>query len=567
MLTRPFKQITLILPEQDLLDNAESDDAFLAIRGAVYLNGQKLTAQTALQHLQKHSDITDVLGQFSGHFWLIYQDKQHIWLANDHMGLQPCYHTLQNNRLVVAGKLNALKSLDNLSFTLSNQAIYQYFYFHCIPSPQTIYQEVAKLEPGMGLCWQDGTQPSSTLIYNPDFTQKLDNTATSQQQCLDILQDAVAQQMDDSTGAFLSGGLDSSSVAGKLAAINPQAKTFSIGFRAKGYDETEFALITANHFNTDHQVLYLEPDQALEKFVEIAQYFDEPFGNSSAMAAYFCAKFAKEHGIHTLLAGDGGDEIFAGNERYAKQKIFEPYLRVPGFIRAINRGIFVKSPLATLPGFKKIASYIRQAETRLPLRLQTHNFIYQIGAENIFADNFLRTVNQDLPAQQLKARYESCKSNDPTNAMLFLDWKFTLADNDLVKVNTMCEMAGVNVAYPFLTREMVDFSCDISANAKLPGQKLRHFYRSACRGFLADETLDKEKHGFGLPFGVWLHEHEGLKNLALESLQKFRKRNILNGEIIDKVLEAHTSVHASYYGVLIWIIVVLELWLQRHEGD
>ena len=126
---------------------------------------------------------------------------------------------------------------------------------------------------------------------------------------------------------------------------------------------------------------------------------------------------------------------------------------------------------------------------------------------------------------------------------------------------------GVEVRYPLLDKSLIDFSCKVAASTKLPGQKLRDFYKKVCKGFLADETLSKEKHGFGLPFGVWLTDNAELKALALKALNAFRQRNIVKASLIDAAIEAHTNSHASYYGELIWILVVLELWLQAEEQE
>ncbi|WP_241264309.1 asparagine synthetase B family protein [Bowmanella dokdonensis] len=559
--------LQLVLPEYGTLDKAFDGQAFVSIKGQLELDGNPVDAAALLAFLQASGIGPDSFRHVSGTFWVAYADgKGSVWLLNDHMGIQPCYYSRQGQCLYVASSLMHLKGLPEVTLTLSEQAIFNYFYFHCIPAPTTIYKQVEKLEPAKAVHWNSQAEFSSLLCYCPRFTHEVNDDARGYQQCLSTLDGAVEKAITPECGAFLSGGLDSSSVAGMLSR-HTAARTFSVGFEAKGYDETEFALITAKHFNTQHEVLYLKPAQVADAFVKVAQYFDEPFGNSSAMAAYFCASFAKSHGVNKLLAGDGGDEIFAGNARYAKQKVFEPYLALPAWLRAPLRGIFVGSPLSGLPGFKKVASYIRQAEVRLPGRLQTYNFIKQLGAGGIFSADFLAKVDQTLPERQFSKRYHECSSDRPIDAMLFLDWKFTLADNDLVKVSKMCEMAGVEVAYPFLDKEMVDFSCTVPDSAKLPGQKLRHFYRQACRGFLADETLDKEKHGFGLPFGVWMRENEQLRTLSLEMLQRFRERHILSDSLIDQVLEAHKTVHASYYGELIWIIVVLELWLQKHEDE
>ena len=550
---------------------AANEQARVSFLGDVTFQDNTLSAQELLDNYLQTKDLHAFYQELSGRFFIVIQDlaTKSVHLFNDFLGMVPCYYRLDNKELSFSTSLKTLKKEVSGEYTVSKQAIYNYIYFHCIPSPTTIYQEVAKLEPGKLVSFDEHGNKSETTLYSPQFETKPGNEQALHQECLSVIEKAVSDQITDDNkgncGAFLSGGLDSSTVAGMLAKVEEPAKTFSIGFDAEGYDETEYALITSKHFGTQHEVLYLQSEQAAEKFVEVAQYFDEPFGNSSAMAAYFCAMFAKGHGVNTLLAGDGGDELFAGNDRYAKQKVFELWSSVP----AIAKGLIkpVASVTSSMPVAKKAASYISQAEIPLPDRLQSYNFVYQLGREQIFESEFLQGLDTELPEKQLRARYHDCKSENPVDRMLYLDWKFTLADNDLVKVNKMCEFAGVDVHFPLLEKSVVDFSCKVTAEQKLPGQKLRHFYKESCRGFLADDTLTKSKHGFGLPFGVWLKENPELNKTALQALEKFKQRKIVTAELVDKAIAAHNSVHAGYFGELIWIMVVLELWLQGNEDD
>ena len=257
--------------------------------------------------------------------------------------------------------------------------------------------------------------------------------------------------------------------------------------------------------------------------------------------------------------------MFAGNSRYAKQKQFEIFHRAPQLIQSAIRAIFTNKILSKLPLFSKAASYVQQADVPLPGRLETYNFVHQFGLEEMFNPDFLSRVDSHQPEIQQRERYQECSSDDPVDRMLYLDWKFTLADNDLVKVTKMCELAGVAVHFPLLDREVVDFSCRVPAPVKLPGYKLRDFYKKACKGFLADSTLTKSKHGFGLPFGVWMNENKQLLSLTMECLESFRTRKIVSDTLIDNALRAHGSSHAGYYGELIWIMVTLELWLQGND--
>jgi asparagine synthase (glutamine-hydrolysing) len=161
--------------------------------------------------------------------------------------------------------------------------------------------------------------------------------------------------------------------------------------------------------------------------------------------------------------------------------------------------------------------------------------------------------------------YWRTASGSCVNRMMHLDLKLTLADNDLRKVNRMCELAGVAVRYPLLDEEMVAFSGQIPPSSKVKGLKLRYFFKEALRDFLPPETLSKSKHGFGLPFGIWMLNHAGLRELAYDSLDAFQRRGYVKREYLDQLLEQHRTGHATYYGVMIWVVMMLEQWFREHR--
>jgi asparagine synthase (glutamine-hydrolysing) len=298
---------------------------------------------------------------------------------------------------------------------------------------------------------------------------------------------------------------------------------------------------------------------------DIAASFAEPFGNSSAAGAFHCARIAREQGIDTLLAGDGGDEIFGGNDRYATQLVFERYASVPAFARAlIEPAVRAAATVTQRFPVGKAQSYIRQARTPLPDRLQEYNFLHRIAPAEVFDGDLLRDVHADEPLRLLREEYAAPVDADAIGRMLFLDWKFTLHDNDLVKVNTMCDLAGVRVKYPMLDAPLIDFSRRLPSNWKVRDGQLRWFYKWAMRDFLPRQIIDKTKHGFGLPFGAWTRTHAGLQQLAADALDSLSKRRYFRPAFIAQAQRLHREGHASYYGELVWILMVLELWLQRH---
>jgi asparagine synthase (glutamine-hydrolysing) len=370
--------------------------------------------------------------------------------------------------------------------------------------------------------------------------------------------------------AFLSGGTDSSTVSGLLTQVlGKPAETYSIGFGAEGFDETEYARIASRHFGTHHHEYYVTPDDVVKAIPIIAAAYDEPFGNASAVPTYLCAKRAREDGIDVMLAGDGGDEVFGGNARYAKQKIFEIYGRIPELLRhtVIEPLAFGAPGLSALMPFRKLQSYINQAKIPLPDRLESYNFLHLNPLASIFDPDFLGQIDEDACLAVMREPYARTDARSPINRMMHLDLKQTLADNDLRKVNRMCELAGVEVRYPLLDEEVMAFSAQLPENWKVKGLQLRYFFKEALRDFLPPEIIAKSKHGFGLPFGLWMEHHKPLQDMAYDSLQAFRSRGYVQPAYIDNLIDQHRSGHASYYGVMIWVIMMLEQWLATHVSD
>jgi asparagine synthase (glutamine-hydrolysing) len=289
-----------------------------------------------------------------------------------------------------------------------------------------------------------------------------------------------------------------------LSEINGRpARTYSIGFEATGYDEMEYARIAARHFSTEHHEYYVTPDDIVGAIPQIAAIFDQPFGNSSAIPTFYCARKAKTDGVTRLLGGDGGDELFGGNVRYAKQYIFSLYEYLPSALRKqiVEPLVFGIPGGANLPVICKARSYIEQATVPMPARTETYNLLGRYGHKEVFSSEFLANVNPDQPIALINETYYQTHAISLINRMLSLDLKFTLADNDLPKVVKSCELSGVEVAFPFLDDEIVTYSAQLEPKLKLKGTKLRYFFKEALRDFLPNEIITKQKHGFGLPFG------------------------------------------------------------------
>ena len=509
---------------------------------------------------------TDLLAQLGGRFAVcVWDAAQRIGIvAHDRFAQMSLYWTeTDDHELLFAPTATAVNRLAGTAATLSTQAILHYFYFQMIPSPGTIFLDVNKLMAGHALIAKDGrwrTQRYWRPVFREDADAPMSEAA---EEMLGLLSSSVGRLSSGADcGAFLSGGLDSSTVAGLLARHTKHPKTYSIGFDAQGYDEIAYAKIASERFATEFNTYYVTPDDVLRELPRIAAAYDEPFGNSSALPAFFCARLAAEDGRERLLAGDGGDELFAGNERYAKQTIFEYYGQLPSWTRQllVEPLLFKLLPEST-PALAKARSYVRQANVPLPDRLKTYNFLNRLGFEAIMADDLLATVDQELPMRLDRELYQFPDTASRLNRMLFLDWHHTLADNDLRKVNRMCELAGIQVEYPMLDDHLVEFSTRVSSDRKMRRNRLRDFYKRSVRDFLPEQIINKPKHGFGLPFGVWMEKHPGLQQLATDNLERMRRRGYLRPAFIDEIQRLHREQHAGYYGEFIWAAIMLELWL------
>lgn len=526
------------------------------------------SAATVAAEYRRHG--AQVLQSISGPFALIVleNDARTALLATDRMGVYPlAYAVHPNGALAFGSTATSIRAHPAFRSAIDPDAMYAYLYFHMVPSPLSIFTGQRKLLPGQYL-WYRAGRAQLGFYWEPVFQD--DGRAPTyelEEQLRTLLHTVVAHcRPDAATGAFLSGGIDSSTVAGMLTRLCPQsAHTFSIGFDAAGYDEMAWARISAQHFGSRQHEYYVTPADVAQAVPRIAQAYDEPFGNSSAVPVYYCAKLARDHGIDLMLAGDGGDELFGGNTRYAKQKVFELYQRVPPALRRrliepalAHAGRFAVGPV------RKLRSYVEQARVPMPDRLETYNFLNRTPLADVLHPHLLGAVDAQQPNRLLGQTYGRARSGSLVNRMLFLDWKFTLADNDLRKVNRMCELAGINVRYPLLDDALVEFSTRVPANLKVKGTTLRYFFKHALRDFLPRAVLTKSKHGFGLPFGVWMRDYQPLQQLARESLERLGRRDYVRADYIERVIKLHREEHAAYYGEFLWVLMMLELWLEHH---
>lgn len=526
-------------------------------------------AGTLLRAYREHGD--EVFHAVTGPFAAVIADarRRRVLLAVDRVGIRPLSYALTPAGGLAFGS-SALAVAEAAAgpagVRLDPQAVYDYMFLHMVPSPATVYPGVRKVPPA-GLVIHVEGRLQERRYWQPAFPPRTGGDARALGEELHRhLRTAVGRALAGAVtpGAFLSGGLDSSTVVGVLAQLVPApARTFSVGFNTEGYDELDFARLAVARFGARGDEYIVTPDDVAAALPVIAGAYDEPFGNSSAIPTYFCARMAHAAGIDRLLAGDGGDEIFAGNPHYTRQALFEHYWRLPGPLRSglLEKGLLQRVPEDAVWPLGKLRSYVQQASIPLPKRLHSWNFMFREPPGAIFTAGFLARIDPEHPVAVMDATWAEVPDAPVLDKLLYFDWKFVLADNDLRKVGRMCELGGVDVRYPMLDTDLLDFSLRVPASLKIRGQNLRHFYKQAMRGFLPDQIVDKTKHGFGLPFGVWLKSSPGLIRLASETLASLATRDIFRPDFLAGIQARHRDGHPGYYGYVIWDLLMLEQWL------
>jgi asparagine synthase (glutamine-hydrolysing) len=532
---------------------------------------QDSTVAECLAHLYATHGL-DFLDYLNGIFSLALWDEktQRLLLAIDRLGAKGLYWTHEGDRLLFGSRLAPIRAVSKTPLELNPRALPQYLLFSAITHPLTIYRNVQKLAPGTRLVFERGAVRLEEY-WNLDYSEKEGQSVSAwARDVQEEMRAAVHLHLDgcspEKTGAYLSGGTDSSSVVAFINERHSPVKTFSIFFEEAEYSEAHFARTTSNHFHTRHFEKSISPSEAFRALQNITRFYEEPFANSSAFGAYYCAALAKESGVDTLLAGDGGDELFAGNSRYADDKKFAAYHAVPKWIR---RGI-VEPALRILPendGFLSLPRrYVRRAAIPNPSRIFSYNFFASENPETIFEPGFLAETPSNTWMEIADGHFRSAHASHELNRLLYLDVKIILADNDLRKVTGTAELSGVRVRYPLLDYRLAELSGRIPVNLKLNGMKKRFIFKKAMQDILPAEVLNKKKHGFGVPLARWLLEDKQFNELVQDVLgdARTRQRGYFRPAFYDRILDLHRCEQVAFYGEVVWYLLALELWHRQH---
>jgi asparagine synthase (glutamine-hydrolysing) len=525
----------------------------------------------ALYHRYGEEVTTHLRGAFAFCIWS--EQERSLLLATDPFAIRPIYYWQKEERFVFSSRVGAILRHPEVSRQVQPDAVYQYLYHNCIPTPNTIYKEIRKLPPGY-LIKIDRSgfrlKPYWQLPFNEDHSKSVSYFAVNLRR---YLTDAVFSQTHykgdhGKIGTFLSGGTDSSTISGLVGqSLKSPARTFSIGFREDRFNEIEYAHLAARHFRTEHHEYFVTPEDTARLIPRLVAAYDEPFGNASAVPSYYCAQLARDHGVEIMMAGDGGDELFGGNSRYADDKVFEAYRKLPyGIRKHVVEPVLFNRLLPDIGFIAKGRKYVRRSNLSQPKRFFSYNLLYTIDPREIFSDEFVCALSGDPGLEAAEAHYQAVPQTSMLNRLLNIDLKITISDNDLRKVTTMCELAGVRVRYPMLDRALAEFSGQIPAWMKVRRLNKRFIFKEALKDFLPHEIIVKKKHGFGLPISSWILETPALRELARDTLlsRVALQRGYFNRKFLERLFDLHQEDRTTFFGDNIWVFLMLELWHQVH---
>lgn len=562
-----FQELKKQLEEKGIVFQTSSDTEVL-------LNAYAVFGESCIERLD---------GMFAFAIWNM--AKRRLFCARDHFGKKPFYYTIQNGFLAFASELKALTTLarsplfPGFAFSLSPSALTRYLAYEYTPTPQTMYSEVSQLEPAHFLLLEKGEPVIRRFWDLPWPADKLPGPEPELcEQLYALMKNATKLRMisDVPLGVFLSGGIDSSIVAGLMAELSPvPIQSFSIGFTEASYDESRYAKIAANAFGAIEHERILSAEECGEKLPAIAGAMDTPMADASCAPTWLLSQLAREN-VTVALGGDGADELWAGYEHYIGYKIALWYNHLPAFLRKkviapltsllpgsagyINPRLAVKTFLAgaAAPDWLRVQTML----TALPPSMQK-----EVLSLDWLKDNGEKLLDQDILFAPTKRQFEHWQPREVSTSLgrtFHVYARQFLLDDILVKIDRCSMLNSLEVRAPFLDRHVVEFVARLPISCKLRGFKRKYLLKKAFKNLLPHEILVRNKRGFQIPVAAWLRGK--LKPLLMDLLGKKRlqTQGIFNPEGVEKIMNAHFSKKADMRKPL-WTLLVLQLWLEANR--
>jgi asparagine synthase (glutamine-hydrolysing) len=472
----------------------------------------------------EHWGVAPTLARMVGMFAIALWDTKtrDVWLIRDRLGVKPLYYAHSGESLAFGSELKALRTLPERNWTLDRDALAGYMRFGYVPAPASIYAEARKLPAGHFMHWRPGAAPSiepywsardAAVRGHAQWSQPVD-ARESTDRLEALLKDAVAKRMiaDVPLGAFLSGGIDSSLVVALMQVQSSKpVRSFTIGFSEDGYDEARHAKAVAAHLGTDHTELYVEPRHALDLVPRLSHWYDEPFSDSSQIPTYLVSEMTRRH-VTVALSGDGGDEHFAGYNRYVwAQELWRRIARTPAPLRAfgaaalgaVPRGIFDFTADLLPQRYRPARPAEKAAKLAEILRMKSGDAIYRRLVSQWHEPDALVRSGQEPDGPIWDATLAD-DMPDFVARMQLVDTLTYLPDDILTKVDRATMAVGLEGRGPLLDHRVVEYAWTLPLSLKLRGGEGKWILREVLARYVPRALFERPKMGFGVPIDSWL---------------------------------------------------------------
>jgi asparagine synthase (glutamine-hydrolysing) len=505
-------------------------------------------------------------GMFAFAIWD--ETDESLFVARDRVGKKPLLYSHQSNGdLIFGSEFQALLQHPAISREVDHSAIDSYLSYLCVPAPQTAYKQIRKLEPAHWLRWKNG-RIETKRYWQPDFSKKIKiSTEDAEVETLRILRESTKLRMISEVplGAFLSGGVDSSVVVALMAQESAQAvKTFSIGFEEQDFSELKYAKRVAEHVGAEYHEFIVKPD-AMEVLPTLVEHYGEPFADSSAIPTYYVSKETRKY-VTVALNGDGGDESFAGYERYAAMRIAETYHRFPNALKKA----FIEAPINLIPTSEIQKSRVRDVKRFLQAASlpRTERYFRWMSTFNrdakreLYTEEFSREVSNNNASRFLEKWFAKANGSGILDTTLLTDQMTYLPNDLLVKVDIAAMANSLEARSPFLDHNLIEFAASLPEKIKARRFETKSFLKKIAARLVPREVVYRRKMGFGVPIGKWFRGE--MKDFVREILLSERSlnRGIVKRGMIEKYVREHTSAERDH-AFQLWTLLMLELWFQR----
>lgn len=507
----------------------------------------------------------DCVERLNGMFGFAIWDgrKNRLFVARDRIGIKPLYYYCDDEQFVFGSELKSIVQVDTVPREIEPRALDTFLTFEYIPSPYSIFKHVFKLPPGHWLLYENG-DVKIRQYWQLEYHRSQASQPHIEETLQELLQDAVDIRLmsDVPLGAFLSGGLDSSSIVAMMCrASSDRVKSFSIGFDDSTYNELPFARTIANHFGTEHFEEIITPDVS-SLTEKILWMLDEPFGDFSVFPTYLVSQMARKN-VTVVLSGDGGDELLAGYDTYIAQQVARRYAKLPAFLRngAIEPIVNALPPTDKKKGFiNKSRRFVEGA--RLPAELQHVRwmiFLQQAEKELLYSSDFRQSLLGYDAHGFIREYFQHVTTGEPLDEQEYVDIKTYLVDDILVKVDRMSMANSLEARVPFLDHRFVEFAATIPSHLRLHKKRTKHILKESLRDVLPMQIIERGKEGFSIPIKNWVKQE--LKPMMLDALSErnVKDKGYFDPVFVNRLVQEHLSGRENHSHRL-WALMVFHMW-------